>query len=269
MIIKSKLKGSFGRIYPIAILITYVLTISEYMIRQSFNKHGYELPLAPIYSVIALGIFFVVMGFIQLFKYSLWVYPVLGILCGISTSLSMAHYINSFFTVEMYVIAIIVVILFIVLNWNVLYSQEKLEANARRLFKLAAELIYETSDGFTERPFSAGKAEFSKDELLGFARFMNGKYFVKSFYFNNMVYLAFSLNQSAVNVSDPKLISHVLFDKEGNISVSISEKDYRQYRERINFNQLCGSVGNVFKRFLEYYKNGNEARIITELKTAR
>ena len=269
MMIKSKLKGSFGRIYPVAVLITYILVVSEIIIRQSIRKQGYELAVVPIFSAIAFGMFFIVMGFIQLYKYRLWVYPVLGILCGISTSLSMAHYLDSFFTVEMYVIAIIVVVLFIVLNWNVLYSQEKLETNARRLFKLAAELLFETSDGFTERPFSAGKAEFSKDELLGFARFMNGKYIVRSFYFNNMVYLAFSLNQSPVSVEDPKEISHVLFDNEGNISVFISEKDYRQYRERINFDQLCESMGNVFKRFLEYYKNGNEARIITELKTAR
>jgi hypothetical protein len=68
---------------------------------------------------------------------------------------------------------------------------------------------------------------------------------------------------------DPKDVSNVLFDNKGNISVSISENDYRQYRERINFDQLCESMGNVFKRFLEYYKNGNEARIITELKIAR
>lgn len=269
MIIKSKLKGSFGRIYPIAVLITYILAISEFLIRQSIRKQGYELAVVPIYSVIAFGVFFVVMGFIQLYKYRIWVYPVLGILCGVSTCLSMAHYTNSFITIEMYIIAIIVVILFIVLNWPVLYSQERFEANARRLFKLASELIFETSDGFTERPFSAGKAEFSKDELLGFARFMNGKYIVRSFHFENMVYMAFSLNQSVVNIMDPKDVSNVLFDNKGNISVSISEKDYRQYRERINFDQLCESMGNVFKRFLEYYKNGNEARIITELKIAR
>ena len=29
------------------------------------------------------------------------------------------------------------------------------------------------------------------------------------------------------------------------------------------------SIGEVFKRFMEYYQQGLEARIITELKTAR
>ena len=64
-------------------------------------------------------------------------------------------------------------------------------------------------------------------------------------------------------------MSRISIDGEGVMSVIITESDYRQYRETLNFDQLCASMGDVFKRFLEYFSNGNEMRIIMELKNAR
>ena len=75
---------------------------------------------------------------------------------------------------------------------------------------------------------------------------------------------------------DSELIGHLRFTATNRNElpyvgdwVSISEYDYRQYRKKFNFDQLCASVGDIFKRFLEYYEDGNEDRIITELKIAR
>jgi len=82
-----------------------------------------------------------------------------------------------------------------------------------------------------------------------------------------MVTYAFPMNTSPL--VDPQLnkVSYLSFEKDGNISVHISEADYKQYKNKLSFDQLCGSFINMFKQFLEYYKDGNEDRIVTELKS--
>lgn len=150
-----------------------------------------------------------------------------------------------------------------------MYGQERYEINSRRLLKLAAELIFETVDGFTDRPFSAGEINATREELLGFSRFMEGKYITRVFHEENTIFLAFSLNRSLLAVENPKEVSHISINESGAMTVFITEADYRQYRRTYNFNQLCHSLGEVIKRFMGYYQEGLENRIITELKTAR
>jgi hypothetical protein len=270
MLYKSKLKGSFGRVYPISMVIIYILCMIEIFIRWNLKNSGYDLLLIPAVSMTIAGLFFVVMGFIQLFKYRLWVNVVLGLLFGIGCILAIFVFSYTIpFLKTIYIINALLVLLLIILTWPILSGQERFEANARRLFKLASELITETSNGFTERPYSAGKIIFEKEDMEGFARFVNGKFIARSFHIGSMVYLVFSMNRSVLKVNDPTEVSYVSIDQEGNISVRISQQDYQQYRATFNFDQLCETMANVFTRFLEYYKNGNESRIITELKTAR
>jgi hypothetical protein len=91
----------------------------------------------------------------------------------------------------------------------------------------------------------------------------------KPFHYDDRFIFAFSMSNSLVNLDDPKEVSNVTFDQKGNISVIISEKDYREFVARFNFDQLCDSTARVFSRFLDYYRKGMENRIITELKMAR
>jgi hypothetical protein len=77
------------------------------------------------------------------------------------------------------------------------------------------------------------------------------------------------MNKSVLKVEEPLDVSYFEITNEGDISVKISEKDYHQYKATFNFNQLNENIASVFLRFLNYYKEGNESRIITELKTAR
>ena len=76
-------------------------------------------------------------------------------------------------------------------------------------------------------------------------------------------------DQNFARFSDVMDNDFTRIDPDGNISVSISAFDYHQYRKSFSFDQLCESTGDIFKRFLEYYKDGREARIVTELKMAR
>ena len=267
----SKLRWSVGVYYPVVIFSSYIIAIVEIMIRKSLIREGFDILRFPWLTYLFVGLFFIYMGIIQWYRYRLWIYPVAGIIMGIfcfQAPLAIPSYGLSQFKAT-YAITFLVLVLFVIRNWNAFYGQERFEINSRRLFRLAAEVIRDTSGGFTERPYSAGKLACTREELTGFARFMNGKYVVKTIHIDDRIYLAFSMNRSLVNLEDPNEVSHVAIDPEGNISVFVSEKDYKDYVDRFSFDQVCSSFAAIFERFLGYYKQGLENRIITELKTAR
>jgi hypothetical protein len=174
----------------------------------------------------------------------------------------------SFLSIKTYMLNIVVAIATLVIVWPTLYRQEKLDSSARRLLRLAAEQVNETTDGFTSRPYSAGTVDQSRDTLLGFARFVEGKNVAQSVLQPGAVNLAFSTGVSPLKDRDLREASYVSFGFDGNVSVHISQHDYGQYREQLKFDQLCASLGNVLKRFLEYYRAGLESRILVELKAA-
>ena len=57
----------------------------------------------------------------------------------------------------------------------------------------------------------------------------------------------------------------VKFDVDGDVSVHIAQKDYLDYREPLDFDQLCTSFGQVFLDFFELYKKGEGVRVIDRL----
>jgi hypothetical protein len=271
MLYKLKLKGSFGRIYPISLICIYILCMIEMVLRWLLGSEGYVVSQFPYLSFIVAGFFFLIMGFTQLYRYRLWIYAVLGFFAGLGCILAIfivpGHPIIIYRVA--YVANMLIILLIVIINWPLLSSQERFEANARRLFKLASELVTETSNGFTHRPFAAGKITINKDELLGFARFVNGKFIARSVHLKGSIYLLFSMNRSVMNLIEPSDVSYFEINEVGEVSVKISEKDYHQYKVKFNFDQLNEKMASVFLRFIDYYKNGNENRILTELKTAR
>jgi hypothetical protein len=76
------------------------------------------------------------------------------------------------------------------------------------------------------------------------------------------------MNKSLMVINEPTEVSYITLDYQGRITVRISEKDYRDFTERLSFDQLCSSMAEVFIRFIEYHQKGLESRIISELKSA-
>lgn len=269
---KSKIRMSIGWIYPIGIFSSYILLLLEHQLRRMPGLNINQLEGVPYITIIMVALMFIVLGIIQWFRYRNWIYPVLGFLIGITTAQASFLFPNYngrgiFFVI--YFSCFFLIILFILINWNSFYSHERFEMNSRRLFRLASERIYKTDNGYTERPFSGGKTEFTRDELLGFVRFLHGNYIVRPFYYETYVYLSFSMNTSLVVITEGREVSHVRIGYDGSVTVKVSDKDYRDYRERLSFDQLCASLADIFTRFLDYYKKGLESRIIIELKSAR
>jgi hypothetical protein len=261
---------SIGWVYPIGILISYICFLAEFGLRSYLVKEGYDINKVPFFTVSLVSLFFIVLGTMQWFRYRNWIYPALGVLMGIVTfQISFLYSGSGDIFKFTYLVSFIIIVLFVVINWSSIYSQERFELNSRRLFRLASERIYETSDGYTERLFAAGKVESTKDELLGFVRFLHGNYIIRPFYFENYVAIAFSMNISLLVIKEYSQASYIILDHDGQITVKISEKDYREYRERLSFDQLCSTMANVITRFLNYYRAGLESRIITELKSVK
>ncbi len=270
MLYKSKLRGSFGRVYPISLVTVYLLCLVEAFVRWQLMDAGASIRVIPSISFTLMGVFFLVAGFIQLFRYRIWIYPVLGFFAGLGCVLAIFTFGSSQEMLKvLYMANLLVIVLFVLMNWPALSAQERYEANARRLFRLASELIEETADGYTERPFSAGKVDAGGVDLQDFSRFLQGKFIARTFPRDGGLFLAFSMNRSVLVVRDPQEVSYVAVSREGDVTVQIAEADYRQYRRRISFDQLCASMAGVFTRFLGYYGKGLEHRIIDELKTAR
>lgn len=263
---QTKLKGPIGRIYPIFFISANVLAIGEFLIRQELVTEGMDITGGPLFITIIASLFLLVMGIYQWWRYHLWVYFGLGIIAGISTLQSISQY-TEYFTVYSYIINIMLVIIFVIVTWPVLAGQERFESKARRLLKLAADSIDETSAGFTTRPYSAGKADYSIEDIQGFARFLKSKHVINPIYHNEGVYMTFSTGRSILKKSEPSRVSYVLFSKDGELSVHMAAFDYKQYTRKFTFDQLCSSLGTTFHRFLKYYNEGHEERIIHELKS--
>jgi len=268
---RSGIRMSIGWIYPIGIFTSYILLILEYEFRKYLIGAGHYMTGVPYITILLVALMFCILGIIQWIRYRNWIYPVLGFLCGLTTgqvSFFFPHYDSGIFKIT-YFISFIILILFILINWNTIYSHERFEINSRRLFRLASRLINSSDDGFTERPYSGGKVECTKEELLGFARYLHGNFIAMPFYYEDSICLSFSMNKSLMVISDGKEVSHVIIGFDGSITVKVSERDYLDYRTRLSFDQLCASIGDIFSRFLDYYRKGLESRIAIELKSAK
>ena len=142
-----------------------------------------------------------------------------------------------------------------------------LESAAIKLFKLCGRLLTDENNGYTERPFSAGKHNYDNNQLISFATFLESKKICVAEFEDKGVKLKFSMGISPLRKNSGNKISYVSFDDNGNVIVFISQKDYHQYRKQYTFDQLCNRMGNIFIRFADYHANHNESRIINDMKS--
>jgi len=142
------------------------------------------------------------------------------------------------------------------------------------VFELSARQVNDTINGFTERPRPAGQVNYTKSELFGFAEFMKRNLIAIPYIENGSIVLVpvkmgeeypFILNMAG----DYRYYSWISFDFEGNVSASISKKDYLGFTEELSFDQLCDSMGKLFIEFLEYYKRNEKERILHKMNSAK
>jgi len=140
----------------------------------------------------------------------------------------------------------------------------------RDILELAAQPVDEVVEGYTARPHPAGKAEYTRSEIVDFANFARRKLIAWTFVERDRVVFAlvkmgneygylFSPNRGYDDAT------WVAFDSEGNITVNISAADYLEFKEDFDFDHLCSSLADVFVDFLEMHRKGQDTRILDRL----
>jgi hypothetical protein len=159
------------------------------------------------------------------------------------------------------------------LFWNIsLLLSKKTKWRKREVMELAAYPVDDTTNGFTARPKPTGSAEYTKKHILEFANFLS----------KNLIAIPYVEKEKVVIVITKNRLSHllnlkneysdetyVLFDYEGKITVNITKHDYLQYQDALSFDQLTNSMGNLFKEFLELFKNDESIRIIDRMNALK
>jgi hypothetical protein len=112
--------------------------------------------------------------------------------------------------------------------------------------------------------------ECTRIELLGLADYLKRNLVALAYWDNATVYFVpvrMGQEYSMVLGMSPHYYQKtwISFDKEGNVTVKISKKDYYQYVEELEFDQLCQDMGDLFIEFFEDYKKGDELRILSKL----
>lgn len=152
--------------------------------------------------------------------------------------------------------------------------RRKNKFKGRELFELAARSTELASDGFTNRPRPAGKTTYTKDELMGFAEYIRRNLIALPYLEENqVVFVPIRMGDEYLFTFSPDSFRQgrtwIGFDFHGNVTVSMSKQDYLAYKEELSFDQLCNNLGQLFIKFMEHYKKGEEERIVYQLNELR
>jgi len=151
---------------------------------------------------------------------------------------------------------------------------KRLKWRGREILELAAEPVEETGNGYTPRPRPVGRVEFSKKEILAFARFC-ARHLIAVCYVGprQVTFVPVRMGEEYMFMfraggahPDSTWIS---FDFDGDVSVHIAQRDYLNYQEPLAFDKLCESLGRLFIEFAELHQRGEGVRIIDRINALR
>ena len=170
---------------------------------------------------------------------------------------------NFFFDLK--ILSITINVSLLIISIYMFFTFFKHTARYRKILELAAKPIEDVQNGFTERPFPAGKVEYSKGEIHGFAEFLKSQLIAVPYQEPNGIILTipedwigrlYEIHGSYLDET------RIIFQYDGQVSAHITEKDYKKYQQELTFDQLCASLGNLFIDFLKYFNNGEGNKIM-------
>ena len=132
------------------------------------------------------------------------------------------------------------------------------------MLELAAQAVEDNTNGLTQRPMKAGTINASPEEIIEYARFIRENLIaIPVFESGRIVFI--------INIPMTRLLrfskqyegrSWVAFSFDGTVTVNILQEDYYMYRDLLAFDQLCQSLGDLFIKFFEEYRRGEELSLI-------
>ncbi len=158
----------------------------------------------------------------------------------------------------------------IILHFIVLISKQ-INWRYREILELAARPVKDAADGFTSRPFPSGSADYGKEDASGLARYLLKYVIAYPIFEDGRVVLIVPRYMWSYLLFFKRTYTketYVVFHDTGEVSVRIAELDYRAYREELTFDELCASLGDLFKQFMIDYREGNAKKIINRVNCA-
>ncbi len=151
-----------------------------------------------------------------------------------------------------------------------LMLKRKLKWRGTEIFELAASNISESKESYTSRPRPVDKLDYSRSELINFTDFLQRNLISLAFIEDTRIVITPIRNYEEVPyLYKPNIDYHdrswVAFNSDGNVTVNISKRDYLYYRDDLDFNELCDSLGKLYLEFFELFTKGNEVRIIDQM----
>jgi len=150
----------------------------------------------------------------------------------------------------------------------------KLKWRGQELFELAALSVEDSGASFTARPRPSGQVTVSKTEMIRFIDFITTN--LIAFAIKEESRIVFVLGLPDINTqylfrSKKNYIEDtwIAIGYDGKIAVNITQDDYLLFKQDLDFDQICQSLGNVFSEFLELSKNGKENQIIDRMNALR
>jgi len=170
------------------------------------------------------------------------------------------------------IIFLLFLILFFLVWLIILLFTKRIKWRGREILEMAADPVEDTGSGYTARPLPAGKTEFTQRQIIQFAQFAK-RHLIAVPYIgkDKVVFVPVAEWREFFFImglkSDYTDETWVAFDFNGDVSVNISHRDYLAYNEELSFDQLCGSLGNLFVEFMEMFQRGEGIRIIDRMNT--
>jgi hypothetical protein len=254
---------------------------------------GWIIPLAMLaifgVSLLILGYrrgLFVLAGLILLYAlYSLYIFIRTGnmehlVLCAYqvflgATAILLPSYVgNNRTETPEGVLAYLIGLIFFGVLIGFLALTKRLKWRGREIFELAAESVEETGNGYTPRPRPVGRLEFSKQEILAFARFC-ARHLIAVVYVSprQITFVPVKMGGEYTFMfrsgSAHQETTWISFDFDGDVSVHIAQKDYLDYSEPLSFDRLCESLGQLFIEFAGMHRRGEGVRIIDRMDALR
>ena len=150
----------------------------------------------------------------------------------------------------------------------------KLKWRGQEIFELAAMSVEDTGNSFTSRPRPTGQISISKTEMIRFIDFITTNLIAFAFREENRIVFVLGLPGNDTSYilglkKDYNKDTWVAIDYDGKVTVNITQEDYLLFKQDLDFDQLCQSVGNVFIEFLNLSRDGKESQIIDRMNALR
>jgi hypothetical protein len=140
----------------------------------------------------------------------------------------------------------------------------------RDIMEAAAQTVDVGENSYTARPRPVSRINIDKEQLFAFAKYLK-KNLIAMPYYNHekVIFVPVKMGEEYGILFGPNISywdrTWISFEYSGDVSVNISKDYYLDYKEDLSFDQLCDSLGNLFIKFYEHFKNQEEVRIIDHL----